>query len=92
MSLASFLQPISILIELLIFGIGIGIAVTKKKTYGWFIALTFGIYVVYDISKATGTLLPEDLLAVIFLVASISMLWAAWTLYSGTGPGTEGDR
>jgi hypothetical protein len=82
MALSLYLQPVSILIEVIICALGVGIAVAKKQTYGWFIALTFGIYVVYDSSALSGTALPADALALIFLAASLSMLYAAWTLYS----------
>jgi hypothetical protein len=82
MDLAFYLQPVSILIEILICGIGVGIGILKKKTFGWFIAFTFGIYVIYDLSAFTGTSVPADALAVIFLAASISMLYAAWIIYA----------
>ncbi len=49
MDLTSLIQPVSILIEVLVCLIGITIAVQKKRTYGWFIAFTFGVYVVYDL-------------------------------------------
>jgi hypothetical protein len=83
MDLTSFLQPVSILLEVMIFGFGLAIAVLKKKTFGWFIALTFGIYVIYDLSAFIGTSLPTDALAVIFLAASLSMLYVAWAIYRG---------
>lgn len=82
MALSLYLQPVSILIEVIICALGVGIAVAKKQTYGWFIALTFGIYVVYDFSALSDTALPGDALALIFLAASVSMLYVAWTLYS----------
>ncbi len=82
MALSFYLQPVSIMIEVVICALGIGIAGIKQQTYGWFIALTFGIYVVYDISAFTGTALPGDALALIFLAASVSMLYAVWILYS----------
>jgi hypothetical protein len=82
MSLSLYLQPVSILIEVIICALGMGIALVKKQTYGWFIALTFGIYVVYDFAALSGAPLPGDALALIFLAASVSMLYVAWTLYS----------
>jgi hypothetical protein len=82
MALSLYLQPVSILIEVVICALGIGIAVLKKQTYGWFIALTFGIYVVYDFSALSGTALPPDALALIFLAATVSMLYAVWILFS----------
>jgi len=82
MNLAFYLQPVSILIEVIICGIGIGLSVLKKKTYGGFIALTFGIYVVYDLVAFTDFPASRILLATIFLIATISMLYVVWTLYS----------
>jgi len=82
MTLSLYLQPVSIFIEVIICALGLGIAVAKKQTYGWFIALTFGIYVVYDFSALSGAALPLDALALIFLAASVSMLYAVWILYS----------
>jgi len=82
MTLSFYLQPVSIFIEVIICSFGLGIAVAKKQTYGWFIALTFGIYVVYDFSALSGAALPLDALALIFLAASVSMLYAVWILYS----------
>ena len=82
MALSLYLQPISILIEVMICALAVSMAVMKKQTYGWFIALTFGIYVIYDTSFYSGALLPADALALIFLAASVSMLYAVWLLYS----------
>lgn len=82
MALSLYLQPVSILIEVGIFALAMSIAVMKKQAYGWFIALTFGIYVIYDASVYSGALLPADALALIFLAASVSMLYAVWLLYS----------
>ncbi len=82
MALSLFLQPVSILIEVVICALALGIGVIKKQTCGWFIALTFGIYVIYDFSNFSGAFLPADAMAFLFLAASISMLYAAWLLYS----------
>ncbi|NYT08146.1 MAG: hypothetical protein GKC05_07835 [Methanomicrobiales archaeon] len=82
MALSLYLQPVSILIEVVICALCIAIAVIKKQIYGWFIALTFAIYVVYDFSAFSGVAIPDDALALIFLAATISMLYAVWTLYS----------
>ncbi len=83
MALASYLQIVSILIEAIICGTGMGIAVLKKKTYGWCIALTFGIYVVYDVVALTDIPVSPMPVAIIFFVATVSMLYVAWRLYTG---------
>jgi hypothetical protein len=82
MDLALYLQPVSIAIEVAICGIGLGIGIMTKRTSGWLIALTFAIYVAYDISAFTGTGLSANASSVIFLIASISMLIAVWILFS----------
>jgi hypothetical protein len=82
MDLALYLQPVSIAIEVIICGIGLGIAILKKKVFGWLIALTFAIYVVYDISAFSWGGLSANTSSFIFLIASISMLLAMWILFS----------
>jgi hypothetical protein len=82
MDLSLYLQPVSITIEVIICGIGLGIGMMKKKIFGWLIALTFAIYVVYDISAFSGEGLSSSTSSVIFLIASISMLVAVWLLFS----------
>jgi hypothetical protein len=82
MNLSLTLQPVSILIEVAICALCLGIALGKKKTYGWFIAFTFGVYVLYDLSAYSGGFLSADAMAVIFLAATLSMLYAAVLLFS----------
>jgi hypothetical protein len=43
------LQLISILLEVLVVALGIMLVVGKKKMYGWCIALTFVLYIFYDL-------------------------------------------
>lgn len=81
MDLPSLIQPVSILIEGLVCILGIAIAVRKKKVYGWFIAFTFCVYVVYDFLAMVKTMIAPEFLALIFLAASISILYAVWHIY-----------
>ncbi|HNQ30804.1 MAG TPA: hypothetical protein PKM87_11845 [Methanolinea sp.] len=81
MDLSLYLQPLSIFIEAIICTIAIAISVVKKKMYGWFIALTFGIYVVYDIVAFMDASLSPSVVAIIFLIATLSMLYVVWILY-----------
>lgn len=83
MDLSFYLQPVSIFIESIICIIAIAIGILKKKLYGWFIALTFGIYVVYDTVRYTETSLSPTVVAIIFLIATLSMLYVVWTLFTG---------
>jgi hypothetical protein len=81
MDLNLFLQPVSIAIELLIFALGLILALQKKKIFGWFIALTFGIYFFYDLFRFLDAAISPDLLSVLFFVASLSILCAVWLIY-----------
>ncbi len=81
MDLNFYLLPASIAIELIIFAFGIVLAVQKKKIFGWFIALTFGIYSLYDLFRFLDAGISPDLLSVIFFIATISILCAVWLIY-----------
>ena len=81
MDLSLYLQPLSIFIEAIICIIALALSIAKKKIYGWFIALTFGIYVVYDIVAFMETPISPSVVAIIFLIATLSMLYGVWLLY-----------
>jgi hypothetical protein len=81
MDLTSLLQPVSILIEVVVCILGIAIAVRNKKLYGWFIAFTFGVYVVYDFLVLVKATIAPEFLTLLFLAASISVLYAVWQIY-----------
>ncbi|MDD1706270.1 MAG: hypothetical protein LUQ12_04455, partial [Methanoregulaceae archaeon] len=57
------------------------LAVQKMKFYGWFIAFTFGVYVMYDFLVLTEARIAPGFLALLFLAASISILYAVWQIY-----------
>ncbi|HVN66889.1 MAG TPA: hypothetical protein VMT55_00830 [Candidatus Sulfotelmatobacter sp.] len=72
----NILNVISLILEAAAAGLGLWAGLAGKKLYGWLIALTFAIYVVYDLSRFLNTMLPaHDLL---FLVASASICAAVW--------------
>jgi len=52
------------------------IAVQKKKAYGWFIAITFTLFVLFNCTRIFALAVPEELDALVFLAAGASMLWA----------------
>jgi len=80
MTFSSSLQLASIGLEVLIAILGIAIAVQKKKMYGYLIACTFAIYVIYDLLALRGGADPL-LMGAIFLVATLSILTAVWLIY-----------
>ena len=76
----SVLQVLAVAIECIVALAGIRLATKGKKVYGWWIALTFALYVVFDLSRLG--LLPKDegVLSPLFLVASLSILYAVYLL------------
>ena len=75
------LQYLSIIIEAIVAILGLFIVFKKNKKYGWGIFLTFAIYVFYDLAKFMNYSITSDVLTVLFLVASMSALWAVWMIY-----------
>jgi hypothetical protein len=75
------IQYLSILVEIVIGIIGISMAVKKKRSYGFGIALTFFIYVAYDLTKMNGFNIQSLTLDILFFVATLSALWAALEIY-----------
>ncbi|MFA6023446.1 MAG: hypothetical protein WC781_05145 [Candidatus Pacearchaeota archaeon] len=76
-----WLQLISIFFEFIIVILALMLAVKKKKVYGYTFALTFGIYVFYDLSKLLNFEISEIMLSIIFFIATISALFSIWKVY-----------
>jgi hypothetical protein len=81
MQVPDILQLIATLIELVIAVVAVIIALQKKKTYGWFIALTFTLFVVFDLARIFAPDIPAGLNSLILLVACLSMLYAIWLMW-----------
>ena len=72
------LQIFSIIIEAIIVLYAVFIGVQKKLPAAWAFALTFLIYVIYDLSRLIGWNLDENLLTILFFVATLSALLGIW--------------
>jgi hypothetical protein len=81
MLFSEFLQIIAVLIEVAVTMIAVVIATRQKKSYGWCIAVTFGLFVLFDIGRLFSLPLPDAVHALIFLVACGSMLYGVWLIY-----------
>ncbi len=81
MQASDFLQLAATFLEIIIAGFAILIAVQKKKQYCWFIAATFLLFAIFDITRIFALGVSVDLYALIFLVACASMLYAVWTMH-----------
>ena len=77
----SVINHISAILEIVTMVLGIMLAVGKKKTYGLYIALTFAIYVFYDLSRFLKIEVSAVFLSVIFLIATLSIFWAVLRIY-----------
>lgn len=81
MVFSAFLQITAVLLEVAVMVIALVIASRQKKSYGWYIAVTFGLFVLFDIVRLFSLPLPDAAIAFIFLVACGSMLYGVWLLY-----------
>lgn len=78
------LKYAALVLEIIVTVLGVLIATQRGRTYGWLIALTFGIYVFYDLMRFIGAAADMALiLDGLFLLASLSIAWAVYQLYSG---------
>lgn len=75
------LQMISILLEVFVVALGIMLVVGKKKMYGWCIALTFVLYILYDLVNLLSLHISQDSRVILFFIATISILWAIWNIF-----------
>jgi hypothetical protein len=82
MDISNLLETLAVLVECAVAAIACLIAVQNRKAYGWFIAATFALFVLFDIFRIFSLPMPADLHAGIFLVACCLMLYAVWLLYS----------
>jgi hypothetical protein len=82
MLFSEFLQIIAVLLEVAVTAIAVIIATRKKKYYGWCIAATFGLFVLFDLGRLFAWPLSEEAHSLIFLVACGSMLYGVWLMYS----------
>ena len=82
MQIAESVQLAATVVEAVIAVLALLIAAQKKKMYGGFIAITFALFVIFDIDRIFSLNLFPDLHAGIFLVACLSMLYAVWLIWS----------
>jgi hypothetical protein len=86
MLFSDFLQIIAVLLEVAVTMIAVVIATRQKKYYGWCIAATFGLFVLFDIGRLFSLPISDEAHALIFLVACGSMLYGVWLIYEEKGP------
>jgi len=75
------LQWINILATVMIILIGLAIASIKKKMYGWLIALSYALYLVFDIIYTMNLAVDEMMVDVMLLIGVVLSLIAVWQIY-----------
>ena len=75
------LQLISIVLESVIAVSAMALALLKRKVYGYGLAVTFAIYVFYDLVKLFNLQVSSGTLAAGFFVATLSALWAVLKMF-----------
>jgi len=81
MEIADLIQIIAIIIECAVVVVAVLIATQKKQVYGWFIALTFALFVLFDVIRIVFVYGLSGIHAGLLLVACASMLYAVWLMY-----------
>ncbi len=74
-------QIIAVILEVAVMVIAAVIAFRYRKTYGWCIAVTFGLFVLFDIGRLVVLPFSDAAHSLIFLIACASMLYGVWLLY-----------
>jgi len=81
MQASDLLQLAATFLEIVITVFAVLVALKGKKTYAWFIAMTFSLFVIFDLIRIFSLPVSEDLHAGIFLLACVLMLYSIWTMY-----------
>jgi hypothetical protein len=84
MDISNLIQIIAILIECAVVVIAVLIAIRNNKMYGWFIAITFALFVLFDLIRILFEYGLSGIHSLLLFVACVSMLYAVWLIYTDT--------
>jgi hypothetical protein len=84
MDLADLIQIIAILLECTIVAVAVLIATRNHKQYGWFIAITFALFALFDLIRILWENGLSGIHSLLLFVACVSMLYAVWLMYNDT--------
>jgi hypothetical protein len=84
MDISGITQLVATLAEIIVALAAGAIAWKKKKIFGWFIALTFALFVVFDLARIFALDVAADKYALLLLLACLSMVYAMWLLWKET--------
>jgi hypothetical protein len=82
MDISGIIQLTATLVEVAIAIVACLIAWKKKKFYGWFIGITFGLFVIFDLGRIFALEVSAEHHALVLLIACLSMLYAIWLMWT----------
>lgn len=82
MDLSGIIQLAATLVEIVIALAAFLIAWKKKKQYGYFIGITFALFVLFDLARIFALDVSAERHALVLLVACFSMAYAMWLLWN----------
>lgn len=82
MDLSGIIQLAATLVEIVIALAAFLIAWKKKKQYGYFIGITFALFVLFDLARIFALDVSAERHALVLLVACLSMAYAMWLLWN----------
>jgi len=72
---------ISLFAEVLIIVIAAVIALKKKKAYGWLFAVSYAVFLFYDVLKFLKIAMNGALMDFVLLVGAVLSLVAVWQIF-----------
>jgi hypothetical protein len=81
MDISGIIQLVATLTEVIIALVAFLIAWKKKKQYGWFIGITFALFVLFDLARIFALEVSAELHALVLLIACLSMLYAVYLIW-----------
>jgi len=81
MDISGIIQLVATLTEVIIALAAFLIAWKKKKQYGWFIGITFALFVIFDLARIFALEVSAERHALVLLIACLSMLYAVYLIW-----------
>lgn len=84
MDISDIIQIIAILLECGVVVFAVLIATRNHKQYGWYIALTFTLFALFDLIRILWENGLSGIHSLLLFVACVSMLYSVWLIYNDT--------
>ncbi len=84
MELSPVITPVAIILELIIFIMGVYAGYALKKTYGYLFGFTFLVFALFDYLGTLGV--PADTLSLLNIIAILSALAGIYQILKDSAP------